>query len=104
MEPSVAIVEEEVRELVRRRGVDPSKDGAPAVTRLVDEVLADYQRRTHSSRLPRLEDPGAVRKVVVDRVAGFGPLQPFIDDPEVEEIWINGPGRVFCARAGRHLL
>jgi pilus assembly protein CpaF len=103
-ERSLPIVEEEVRELVRRRGIDPSRDGAPAVTSLVDEVLSDYERRAQSSRLPRLEDRAAVRKVVTDRVAGFGPLQPFIDDPEVEEIWINGPGRVFCARSGRHVL
>jgi pilus assembly protein CpaF len=34
-------------------------------------------------------------------VAGFGPLQPFLDDPEIEEIWINEPGRVFVARRGR---
>jgi len=27
-------------------------------------------------------------------------LQPFLDDPEVEEIWINGPERVFVARNG----
>jgi pilus assembly protein CpaF len=34
-------------------------------------------------------------------VAGFGPLQPYLDDPQVEEIWINDPGRVFIARHGR---
>jgi len=33
-------------------------------------------------------------------VAGFGPLQPYLDDPEVEEIWINAPQQVFVARAG----
>jgi pilus assembly protein CpaF len=25
----------------------------------------------------------------VARVAGFGPLQRYLDDPEVEEIWVN---------------
>ena len=33
-------------------------------------------------------------------VAGFGPLQQYLDAPDVEEIWINEPGRVFVARAG----
>jgi pilus assembly protein CpaF len=28
-------------------------------------------------------------------------LQPLLDDPSVEEIWINEPGRVFIARNGR---
>ena len=31
----------------------------------------------------------------------FGPLQPYLDDPTVEEIWINAPDRVFVARNGR---
>jgi type IV secretory pathway ATPase VirB11/archaellum biosynthesis ATPase len=26
---------------------------------------------------------------LVARVSGFGPLQPFLDDPTVEEIWVN---------------
>ncbi len=38
------------------------------------------------------------------RVAGFGPLQPYLDDPTVEEVWINEPARVFVARDGRHEL
>ena len=38
---------------------------------------------------------------MVDALAGFGPLQPFLDDPGIEEIWINEPGRVFVARRGR---
>lgn len=29
------------------------------------------------------------------------PLQPLLDDPQVEEIWLNEPGRVFVARGGR---
>ena len=33
-------------------------------------------------------------------MAGLGPLQPYLDDPTVEEIWINEPGKVFVARDG----
>jgi pilus assembly protein CpaF len=40
----------------------------------------------------------------MDRVAGFGPLQELLEDPAVEEIWINGPGKVFCARDGQNVL
>jgi len=38
-----AIVEDEVRELVRRRGIDPVAEGG-AVRQLVDEVVGDYSR------------------------------------------------------------
>ncbi|EXG80011.1 Flp pilus assembly protein, ATPase CpaF [Cryptosporangium arvum DSM 44712] len=82
-------VEQRVRDLVRRRGVDPMGDPA-AVGLLIDEVLA-------TSPLV----PSETRQAVLDAVAGLGPLQRFLDDPTVEEIWVNGPGRVFVARGGR---
>ena len=102
--PALSIVEEEVRELVRRRGVDPAQVGADGVAGLVDEVLADYEERRLASSLPRIEDRAALRKEVLDRVAGLGPLQALLDDDGIEEIWINGPGKVFCARDGSHVL
>ncbi len=104
MERSLGVVEAEVRELVRRRGVDPSRGERSEVAELIDEVLEDYELRVPTSNLPRINDRPGLRKELLDRVAGFGPLQPLVDDPEVEEIWINGPGRVFCARGGRHVL
>ena len=95
-----AVVEDEVRELVRRRGLDPATD-APQIRRLVDEVVADYDDRSLNGSLPPLHDAAGVARQVYDAVAGFGPLQRFLDDPAVEEIWLNGPQRVFVARNGR---
>lgn len=34
----------------------------------------------------------------------YGPLQQFLSDPEVEEIWINSPQRIFIAKRGRSQL
>jgi pilus assembly protein CpaF len=97
---AVAVVEDEVRELVRRRGIDPASDSS-VVRRLVDEVVADYDERTLTSSLPPLLDRIAAARAVFDAVAGFGPLQRYLDDPLVEEIWINDPGRVFVAKRGK---
>ncbi|MDQ1688954.1 MAG: pilus assembly protein CpaF [Frankiaceae bacterium] len=94
------VVEDEVRELVRRRGLDPASD-LVAVRRLVDEVVAEYDERALAGSLPPLFDPRGAARAVYDSVAGFGPLQRHLDDPSVEEIWINEPGRVFVARRGR---
>ncbi len=94
------IVEAEVRELVRRRGIDPIAEPT-VVARLVDEVVADYRDRSITAPLPPLTDTVSATRAVLDAVAGFGPLQPLLDDPEIEEIWINEPGRVFVARHGR---
>nr|WP_218844571.1 ATPase, T2SS/T4P/T4SS family [Microbacterium pseudoresistens] len=45
------------------------------------------------------DEAGCVRDILAG-VSGFGPLQPLLDDPEIEEIWLNGPERVFVARGG----
>ncbi|MBI4939479.1 MAG: CpaF family protein [Actinobacteria bacterium] len=96
---AVAIVADEVRELIRRRGLDPARDPG-GVRRLVEDVVADYDDRSVSGALPPLADAAGAVKRVLDDVAGFGPLQPYLDDPDVEEVWINEPGKVFVARGG----
>ncbi len=85
---AVDTVESEVRELVRRRGLDPVADQA-AVRRLVDEVVGEYDERALTSSLAPLVDSAAAARSVFDAVAGFGPLQRHLDDDSVEEIWIN---------------
>ena len=96
----VAILESEVRELVRRRGLDPSRD-ANGVRDLVAEVMADYDSRSMSGAVPAIVDTRSAAKSVMDAVAGLGPLQKYLDDPSIEEIWINNPSQVFVARNGR---
>lgn len=97
---AVGVLEGEVRELVRRREVDPVRDRA-AVDELVREAVADYETRSALGAVTPLADPTAAGRAVVDSVAGLGPLQPYLDDPEIEEIWINAPSQVFVARGGR---
>jgi hypothetical protein len=105
VDDAVALVENEVRELVRRRSIDPMAD-PPVVRRLIDEVVADYLERSAGGLLPSLADPPRAARDVYDAVAGLGRLQRYLDDPMVEEIWINGRlttltasqrGAAFCA-------
>ncbi|MBC7677853.1 MAG: hypothetical protein H7233_02525 [Pseudorhodobacter sp.] len=88
MGAAVDTVEAEVRELVRRRGIDPVVDRSE-MRRLVEEVVSDYDERTLTSALPPLSDARQAAKAVYDAVAGYGPLQRHLDDPTVEEVWIN---------------
>lgn len=95
----VALLEQEVRELIRRRGIDPLRDPA-SVRELVRDAVADYDDRSVRGHVPPLADASAATKTVVDAVAGLGPLQQYLDDDDVEEIWINAPEQVFVARHG----
>lgn len=93
-------IHDEVRELIRRRGIDPVTDHR-STRLLIDEVISHYEERVPVSALPPLLDRASAVRHVFDTLAGFGPLQRYLEDPAVEEIWINQPGRVFVARNGR---
>lgn len=41
-----------------------------------------------------------IRDELRNQLVGYGPLQGLMDDPEIEEIWVNRPDQVFFARAG----
>lgn len=94
-----ALVEAEVRELIRRTGIDPVQDRTSVVD-LVREAVSDYDERSMTGSMPLLGNFEDAVKRVTDAVAGFGPLQEYFDDPQVEEIWINAPSQVFVARNG----
>ncbi len=96
-------LDQHVRELVRREGVDPQRD-ATVVRRIAEGVIRDHDERSLTGAVVPVPNPESVVGELVARVSGFGPLQPFLDDPAVEEIWINDPSRVFIARNGRHEL
>ena len=92
-----------VREAVRREGVDPQRD-AIVVRRLAEDVVRAHDQRSLTGVVAPVSDMDSMVGELVARVSGFGPLQQFLDDPTVEEVWINDPSRVFVARRGRHEL
>lgn len=98
-EDAIGLIEADVREQIRRSGLDPLHE-VESTRRIVDAAVEDYDLRSARAGLPRVDDLAAVRKNVLDLVAGYGPLQPYLDDPDIEEIWINGPAEIYVARAG----
>ncbi|WP_457950659.1 CpaF family protein [Pseudarthrobacter sp. alpha12b] len=96
---ALGIVEDEVRELIRRRGLDPLRQ-AGEVRRLVEAAVTDYDERALMGPLPPLGPLDAARRFLFDAVAGFGVLQPLLDDPSIEEIWLNAPNEIYVARNG----
>ena len=60
----VALLEHEVRELIRRRGIDPLRD-AGSLRALVHDVVADYDERSLRGHVPPLTDPAAASKAAI---------------------------------------
>lgn len=93
-------LEDEVRDLIRHRRLDPATDDL-ALRQLVREVVTDFDDRALEGGIRPLQDPEEAGRLLLESVAGLGPLQQYLDDPNVEEIWVNEPGKVFVARHGR---
>ncbi|GGH40067.1 CpaF family protein [Microbacterium album] len=96
---ATATLVERVRERLRADRTDPS--GSPeAVARVARSELRHHNDLALARGLAPLEDEPARVREVVAAVTGYGPLQPYLDDPTVEELWLNAPDRVFVARGG----
>lgn len=86
---------EQVVHAVRSRLAEAS-DGDDIDTISTDEVERIVERVGGLNDSDHEALVGAVKAEVV----GYGPLQPLLDDEEIEEIWINAPDAIFVARAG----
>jgi len=98
-----AALAELVRERVRDEGLDPQADPG-AVRGIADRVVSAHDRRSLTGAVDPLDDVAGLVDDLVASVSGFGALQPYLEDPTIEEVWINDPARVFVARQGSHEL
>jgi type IV secretory pathway ATPase VirB11/archaellum biosynthesis ATPase len=70
-----------------------------------DQVAEWAEAQAHAGGvLASAATQAALGGAVLDEQFGLGPLQPYLDDPEVENVDINGPNRVWVTlRDGRRL-
>jgi pilus assembly protein CpaF len=63
-----------------------------------DRLAEELSRRN-------LNFPDPIRdRLILDifaEITGYGPLQPLLDDPEITEIMVNGPQKVYVEKQGR---
>jgi pilus assembly protein CpaF len=79
--------------------------------RTADAVLEQKVRDTINEVLARDEsplaiaDPARIAAELLDEILGHGPVEPLLRDPDVTEIMVNGPDRIYAERFGRiHLV
>ena len=96
----------EVRDRVQERLVEVL--GA----RLYDDAMSDGDlRRLVDTRLRELlgeeqvplsiQEKAHIIQQIGDNILGLGPLEPFVRDPEITEIMVNGPLAVYVERGGK---
>ena len=81
---------------------------AQNLTQTVDEIIDEVVERELLFRAANNSEPANVdfesvlREETGRRMSGFGVLQQFIDDPTVEEVWVNQPNEIFIATSRGH--
>lgn len=71
-----------------------------AVDDVVDQALIRHSESTLGRQSWATTDDQSLRHELLSHLQGLGPLQEALEDPDIEEIWINAPDRVFVARSG----
>jgi pilus assembly protein CpaF len=46
-------------------------------------------------------DRARIAQEIADDILGYGPIEPYLRDPDVTEIMVNGPALIYIERAGR---
>ena len=82
----------EIHQTIQRSSV--SLGGRHADSTIVPDSLSNSIERSAESEVD-FKTPDTPQSL-----DSFGTIQHLIDDPTIEEIWINGPARIFVARNG----
>ncbi|ADB15761.1 type II secretion system protein E [Pirellula staleyi DSM 6068] len=62
--------------------------------------LAETMLRTRSRKLPAIDEERLVEELIAESF-GLGPLEVYMQDPDVTDILVNGPHEVYVERLGR---
>lgn len=96
----LAEIEQLVQTRAKQEAVDlDTADARAALAALVDDEVTRWNDayRRGLRDLP-LADPDLVVERAMRNLAGYGPLAPLLDDPDVWEVMINAPDAIFVKR------
>lgn len=88
----------EIIELVNQEAADNGKFEGAKEEHLLKSIEALVDER--GSAIPR-SDRSRLVKEIFHNVVGLGPLEPLLADPDISEIMVNGPYRVYIERNGK---
>jgi pilus assembly protein CpaF len=70
-------------------------DAKTRITGIVDRIITE-----HEFAVTREERQNLVEEVVHE-ISGFGPIEPYLADPTITEVMVNGPRQVYIERKGK---
>ncbi|HEX6309312.1 MAG TPA: CpaF family protein [Longimicrobiales bacterium] len=71
------------------------EDAAALIRPEIHSLLANEQEALN------LDERESVIQQILDEIFGLGPLEPLMHDPNISDIMVNGPKKVYIERAGK---
>jgi len=107
--PRAVTVADPLREVKRRVHDTLLDELGPKIydNRLDENELEQRVRQAVQAVLDRDDTPltsadrSRVALEVIDEILGHGPLEPLLRDPDISEIMVNGPDRIYVEQAGK---
>jgi pilus assembly protein CpaF len=93
-------IEVAIQERAKAESLDMNDPAAHAILRqlAVAEIERWHGEYLRGQRCADIADPEAAAERALRNLTGYGPLAPLLDDPDVWEIMVNGPGSIFAKR------
>jgi pilus assembly protein CpaF len=77
-------------------------DAKKTQTELEQQVRATLQEVMSTEDTPlTMADRVRITQEIADDILGYGPIEPFLRDPDITEIMVNGPHDIWIERSGK---
>jgi pilus assembly protein CpaF len=76
-----------------------SLEGTDELSRRVRDIVTDELNALDTPLSPG--ERSELERQIADDILGYGPLEPFLQDPTVTEVMVNGADQVYVERLGR---
>lgn len=77
----------------------PEKEDKDFIRKYIEQLVESIIE-TDANHIPRL-DRMKISDEIFDEIAGYGPITPLLNDPEISEVMVNGPNQIYIERNGR---
>jgi pilus assembly protein CpaF len=78
----------------------PSGDDLKRRTRTALEAIIQKNQK----RIPKTISMDQFLKELLDEILGLGPIEPFLADPEITEVMVNGSSQIYVEKKGKLIL
>jgi len=70
-------------------------DAKTRITGIVDRIITEHQFAVNREERQKLVEE------VIHEISGFGPIEPYLADPTITEVMVNGPRQIYIERKGK---